>query len=189
MAVSSICLPEPVLNTVIQQMSHKPLLAGSWRKFPLKRFHQIWSQLTLYQSILYRKVKTPTMHKEKLLLVAPTSLQKILLKSAHDNAGHLGIDQTMARLSEAVYWVGMGRDIHTHYTCCVTYQRTKAAAPQPAPLQPVVASRPWELVAVDILKVPMSNRGNQYMLVVQDCFSKWPFAMPLSDQTANKIVS
>jgi len=29
---------DPVLNTVIQQLSHKekPLLAGSWRKFPLK---------------------------------------------------------------------------------------------------------------------------------------------------------
>ena len=26
------------------------------------------------------------------------------------------------------------------------------------------------------------------MLVVQDYFSKWPFAVPLSDQTANKIV-
>ena len=26
------------------------------------------------------------------------------------------------------------------------------------------------------------------MLVVQDYFSKWPFAMPLSDQTADKIV-
>ena len=37
-------------------------------------------------------------------------------------------------------------------------------------------------------KVPMSNRGNQYMLVAQDYFSKWPFAVPLSDQTANKIV-
>ena len=82
----------------------------------------------------------------------------------------------------------MGRDVHTHCTRCVTCQCTKAAAPQPAPLQPVEASRPWELLEVDILKVPMSNRGNQYMLVAQDYFSKWLFAVPLSDQTANKIV-
>ena len=57
-----------------------------------------------------------------------------------------------------------------------------------APLQAVVANRPWELVAVDILQVPMSRQGNLYMLVVQDYFSKWPFAVPLSDQTVNKIV-
>jgi len=181
---------DPVLNTVIQQISRKgkPQLAGSWRKFPLKRYHQIWSQLTLHQSILYRKVKTPAMHEEKLLLVAPRSLQKQLLKNAHDKAGHQGVDRTMARLAEATYWVGMGKDVNTHCTHCVTCQRTKAAAPQPAPLQPVVASRPWELVAVDILKVPTSHQGNQYLLVVQDYFSKWPFAFPLRDQTANKIV-
>ena len=98
------------------------------------------------------------MNKEKLLLVAPAALQKQFLKNAHDNTGHQGTDRTMARLSEAVYWVG------------------------------VVTSRPWELVAVDILKVPMSHQGNQYMLVAQDYFSKWPFAAPLRDQTADKIV-
>jgi len=135
--------------------------------------------------MLYRKVKTPTMYEEKLLLA---SLQKQILKSAHDNVGHQGVDRTMAQLSEAAYWVGMGRDVNTHCTHCVTCQHIKAAAPQPAPLQPVLASRPWELVAVDILKVPMSHKGNQYMLVAQDYFSKWPFTAPLSDQTANKIV-
>ena len=135
---------DPVLQVVIQQISskEKPPLAVNWRKFPLKRYHQIWSQLTLYQSILYRKVKTPTMHEEKLLLVAPASIRKQLLKTVHDNAGHQGTDRTMARLSEAAYWVGMGKDVNTYCSHCVACQRTKAAMPQPAPLQPVVASRP-----------------------------------------------
>ena len=44
------------------------------------------------------------------------------------------------------------------------------------------------MVAVDILKVPMSSRGNQYLLVIQDYFSKWPFAIPLPDQKAERIV-
>ena len=59
---------------------------------------------------------------------------------------------------------------------------------QPAPLQPVIASKPWELVAVDILKVPMSSSGNQYILVAQDYFSKWPFARAMPDQKADRIV-
>jgi len=57
-----------------------------------------------------------------------------------------------------------------------------------APLQPVIASKPWELVAVDILKVPMSVEGNQYLLVVQDYFSKRPFAKAIPDQAAERIV-
>ena len=44
------------------------------------------------------------------------------------------------------------------------------------------------MVGVDILKVPMSSKGNQYLLVAQDYFSKWPFAIALSDQKAATIV-
>ena len=44
------------------------------------------------------------------------------------------------------------------------------------------------MVAVDILKVPVSTNGNQYLLVAQDYFSKWLFAMAMPDQTAERIV-
>ena len=42
--------------------------------------------------------------------------------------------------------------------------------------------------AVDILKVPPSGAGKQYVLVVQDYFSKWPFAFAMTDQKADRIV-
>ena len=107
---------------------------------------------------------------------------------AHDTSGHQGTDKTLARLSDFTYWVGMARDVGNYCTCCVTCQMAKAPAAPPASLQPIVTSRPWELVAVDILKVPTSNRGNSYLLVAQDYFSKWPFAMALPDQKATTIV-
>ena len=44
------------------------------------------------------------------------------------------------------------------------------------------------MVAVDVLKVPVSLNGNQYLLVVQDYFSKWPFAKAMPDQKAERIV-
>ena len=86
------------------------------------------------------------------------------------------------------YWVGMAKDVGYYCNHCTKCQIAKAPPNQPAPLQPIVASRPWEMVAVDILKVPISNRGNQYLLVIQDYFSKWPFAIPLPDQKAETIV-
>ena len=128
------------------------------------------------------------MSQEKLLLVVPTSLQRQFLRTAHDKAGHQGTDRKMARLSEIAYWVGIAKDVGYYCNHCTTCQITKAPASQPAPLQPIVASQPWEMVAVDILKVPMSSRGNQYLLVIQDYFSKWPFAIPLPDQKAERIV-
>ena len=67
-------------------------------------------------------------------------------------------------------------------------QLSKAPLTNPAPLQPIIVTQPWEMVAVDVLKVPTSTKGNQYLLVVQDYFSKWPFAFPMPDQKAETIV-
>jgi len=43
------------------------------------------------------------------------------------------------------------------------------------------------MVAVDILQVPLSTNNNRYLLVLQDYFTKWADAIPLPDQTANRI--
>ena len=103
------------------------------------------------------------MLQERLLIVVPTSLQREFLQTVHDKAGHQGTDITMARLSEIAYWVGMAKDVGYYCNHCTTCKIT--------PLQLIVASRPWEMLAVDILKVPMSSRGNQYLLVIQNFFS------------------
>jgi len=79
---------DPELQTAMAS-KEKP---GNWKKFPLKRYHQICM------------VKTPAMQEEKLFIVAPTSLQKQFLKDAHDNVSHQGSDRTMAQLSEASQW-------------------------------------------------------------------------------------
>jgi len=47
--------------------------------------------------------------------------------------------------------------------------------------------RPWQMVAVDILEVPLSFNKNRYLLVIQDYFSKWADAIPLPNQTADRI--
>ena len=126
-------------------------------------------------------MKSLSMSEEKLLIVVPKSQWKTFLNITHGDSGHQGVDRTMARLTEIAYWVGMGKDIVHHCTHCFKCQINKAPAQQPAPLQPVIASRSWELVAVDVLKVPMSARGNQYLLVVQDHFSNGP--LPKRSQT------
>ena len=57
----------------------------------------------------------------------------------------------------------------------------------PWPVTPI--GKPWQMIAVDILEVPISSNNNRYLLVVQDYFTKWVEAVPMSDQTATKIVS
>ena len=49
--------------------------------------------------------------------------------------------------------------------------------------------RPWKMIAVDVLDVPRSVNNNIYLLVIQEYFTKWVEAIPLPDQTANRITT
>ena len=81
----------------------------------------------------------------------------------------------------------MARDVETHCRECEECQKSKLPIPTRAPLVNVPIGRPWQMVATDILEVPLSNRNNRYLLVVQDYFTKWPEAIPIPDQTAARI--
>ena len=173
MQISQAQRNDPILSNVIKTLEangRSTRHTGQWNKFPLRRYVQIWSQLTLHETVLCRKVKSPIMSEQKLLIVVPSSLHKEFLAISHDKAGNQGTDRTFSQLSQIAYWVGMGKDATRYCSHCTRYQYAKSPPNQPAPLQPVIASRPWELVAVDILKVPMSSQGNQYILVAQDYF-------------------
>jgi len=54
------------------------------------------------------------------------------------------------KLMESVYWVGMASE------AAVTVRRKESA-----PLQPVIASRPWEMIAANSQRVPASHQGNE----------------------------
>ena len=181
---------DPVLKSVIDHLSTSdtpPPPTGIWKTFPHKRFRQLWSQLFMLDGLLCHKHQTTTTD-SKHLIVAPQSFHKQFLTMAHEASGHQGSDRTLSILSDSVYWVGMARDVNCHCTHCFKCQVSKAPVNKPAPLQPVITTRPWEMVAVDILKVPPSGAGKQYILVVQDYFSKWPFAFAMTDQKADRIV-
>ena len=86
------------------------------------------------------------------------------LEEAHDQGGYQGTERSPDRLLQTAYWVGMAKDVNWYCSHCLNCQTTKA---QPYSLQRVIASQPWELVAVDVLKVPVFQHDNQYTLIAQ----------------------
>ena len=77
----------------------------------------------------------------------------------------------------------MARDVDAYCRQCTMCQQ----APTRAPLTNIPIGQPWEMIAVDILEVPVSCQNNRYLLVVQDYFTKWATAIALPDQTAVRI--
>jgi len=55
------------------------------------------------------------------------------------------------------------------------------------PIQPIIISRSGELVAMDIVKYPISSQGYRYCLVMVDHFTKWLEMYLLRNQTCETI--
>ena len=112
--------------------------------------------------------------------------QSDLIRQYHDapGAAHLGPEKTAAKVRHVRYWVGMLHDINKYCHECSVCQASKTPTPMKAPLVNVPIGKPWEMVAVDILEVPVSYHNNRYLLVTQDYFTKWlrlcPFQTTLS---------
>ena len=53
----------------------------------------------------------------------------------------------------------------------------------------VAVGHRWDRVAMDLLDLSVkAAKGNWYVLVMVDCFSRWTEACPLSDKTALSVV-
>ena len=102
-------------------------------------------------------------------------------------AGHQGSQRTLHRLRQQAYWVSMAQDVDRHCRECQKCQCSKLCTPTRAPLHNLPIGRPWQMVAIDVLQVPVSTNNNKYLLVMQDYFTKWADAKPIKDQTAATI--
>ena len=171
-----------------QQSCYRPK-AKNWSQQPLCRYQQLWHQLRLVDGVLCREYTPNPMEEAVTVPILPASLHQEALQRNHNApaAGHQGVERTLDRVRREAYWVGMARDVERHCRECERCQQSKLSMPQRAPLTNIPIGRPWQMVAVDILEVPLSTGNNRYLLVVQDYVTKWADAIPLPDQTAVRI--
>ena len=66
---------------------------------------------------------------------------------------------------------------------CASRRVGQAAKP---PLNPISVSGPFNLVGVDVIKFPKSQKGNQYTVVFMDYLTKWPEVFPTRDQSSHQ---
>uniref|UniRef100_A0A3B3RRT6 Integrase catalytic domain-containing protein n=1 Tax=Paramormyrops kingsleyae TaxID=1676925 RepID=A0A3B3RRT6_9TELE len=80
----------------------------------------------------------------------------------------------------------MRGDVKNYVLSCVACQLSKPTNQKPGGyLKPVVATYPWEFAGIDFVgPLPKSSRGNEYILVFVNYFTKWVEICPVKEATA-----
>ena len=141
-----------------------------------------WKEMTVREEILYRKSKYG------LQAVLPGALRIRIFQQVHGLAhvgGHLGRDRTYQKARSRVWWPGYKGDLARWVKSCHSCQLAK---PGPGrgrlPLIQERAGSTFERVALDLVgPLPVSQGKDKYLLVIQDCFSKWLEVIPIRNKT------
>ena len=132
------------------------------------------SRLLFRSGLLYRKVYDGQLQESKFQFVLPKTYWQQALEACHDNMGHLGIERTTSLLRDRFYWPSMTEDIEHHVKTCPRSLRFKAQ-PEKAELNPIIATRPLELVHVDYLTIKAPNNSmlekDVNVLIITDHFT------------------
>lgn len=143
------------------------------------------SKLELQNGILYRKRKTSeVMHYQ---LVLPEELRDMVMRSLHDEMGHLGIDRTLDLTRTRFFWPKMGNDIERKIKSCGRCICRKAPPEKAAPLVNIHVTRPLELVCMDFLSIEPDRSNTKDVLVITDFFTKYAVAIPTPNQKARTV--
>ena len=167
-----------------------PDLAKS-QSIEYRRLLQQWDQLTIHNGVLYRGYVQPMNNSEYLQLIVPNNLRNEILHETHEgtSGGHLGQEKTLNKLKERFYWPGHYADVQNWcQTCSQCATRKNPPQRHHASLGTVAAGYPTQIMAVDLVgPLVESEKGNSYIMVVGDYFSRWMEAFPIPNQEATTV--
>ena len=144
--------------------------------------------MALKEGILHRVWYPQSSAHPVYQLVAPKQIRKRVMNELHGGVGggHLGTEKLLWKVRMRFYWIGYKEDIRRWCKQCDPCSLHKPGPRRPrAQLHPFHVGSPLEVVSVDIMgPFKKSRRGNEYVLVVCDYFTKWTEAYSLRSHTA-----
>ena len=114
-------------------------------------------------------------------IVIPKKLRSDLLDKIHYN--HMGVDKSLSRAREFVYWPMMSKKIKDRVGNCLTCLQFAKAIQKETLINRDLPTGPWEMLAMD----GMYLKNKNYLIVV-DMYSKYPEIVTLRSQTSKGIV-
>jgi len=154
-----------------------------------------WESLSVVDGALYRKFHIHNGTTSHLQIVLPASLRKEYVMLVHNNNLHMGVSKTLAELAKRVYFPGARTLVELVLkTCheCARYHR--GPAPHQTYLRPMQAARPLDVLQIDLVgsltegRKSNGQRGFYWILTAIDTYTKYLFAVPLKNKSAETVV-
>lgn len=173
------------------QFDEKPgreQVSGS--SYEVRTLWSLWESLEIVNDILYKKYEK--LGESSLVLVVPKELRNKIMKELHNSriSGHLGRDRTLESVKRRFYWPGMSSDVASWVKECSVCARAKRGPGLGRyPLQQSLVGFPLDRIGIDIVgPCPVTENGNEYLIVVSDYFTKWCEAFAVPNHNALTIV-
>ena len=153
-----------------------------------RHYWVLWDTLLLQDGLLCKNFIKKDGTGDYVQFVVPTTMKREVLHQMHDSvlSGHLGCKKTKEKIIQRFYWYSLRDDIKLYIQKCDVCAADKKPTKVPkAPLGHLTAGAPGDCVATDYLgPLPVTDRGNRYILLLTDHFTKYVEIIPVPDMTA-----
>lgn len=126
---------------------------------------------------------------EELRIVVPMVARDSIVHAHHLSyySGHFGIHKTYLRVRRRYWWPKLKKFVRHFLRSCTLCMSYAPSGQRPRWLNLPIGS-PFEVIAMDIWgKLPTTEEGNKYVLVIIDHHTRWVELAPIGNPTAEVI--
>lgn len=182
---------DPVLRTVKQWVTthaKPPWEEVSSTSIELQKYWEQFSILVVINDIVRRSYYEYDGSVKHQILV-PFHLRKTVLKTYHDDTSHWGPKKLFSIIRSRFYWTTWQSEARKYVRECEVCNRTNIKPRQHMIMKRYGTAVPGQRLSMDILgPLPETGKGNRFILVINDHFSRWVEALPIP-ATNTKLIA
>ena len=155
-----------------------------WVQRPLRQFKRVANKLNLSNGVLIYGDSSQSP------VVASFPFIIEIISKTHLALNHIGCYKLMNVIKPHFWHPGLEKVIRDYTRSCSHCQLFKNNRHEKIPpIVKIKAEFPYELVSVDLLQFPRSQKGNVALLVFIEHYSKWTTAVPIPNKTSLTVAS
>ena len=147
-------------------------------------------ELEIHSELITKEVTLNKNLQPMLVPLVPGEMIPILLKQAHDELNHIGERKLEDHIRSYFFFKDIREEVSSVTGQCLLCKIGKPNnGTNKAESVTITTKEPYELVALDLASFPQSTRGNKYLFLAVDHYSKRATGHPIKDKTGYTIAN